>query len=61
MPPLIVWAFGVIGAATVARWAITHGRRLRQELERGGSVPRNEGEPVVVLKRDPVTGVYRPQ
>jgi hypothetical protein len=61
MPPLIVWAFGVIGAAVVARWAVAQGRRLRQELERGGSSARSEGDRVVALKRDPVTGIYRPQ
>lgn len=60
MPPLIVWAFGMIGAAVVAKWAVVHGRRLRQELERSAA-PRNDAERVVALKRDPVTGIYRPQ
>ena len=61
MPPLIVWAFGVIGAAVVAKWAVAHGRRVMHELERDGSAASNEGEQVIALKRDPVTGVYRPQ
>ena len=60
MPPLIVWAFGVIGAAVVAKWAVAHGRRLRDELEQGGAAA-DEGEPVIALRRDPVTGIYRPQ
>ncbi len=64
MPPLIIWAFGAIGAAVVAKWAVAQARRMTGELRVDASGPggeRSEREPVVTLKRDPVTGVYRPQ
>jgi hypothetical protein len=62
MPPLILWAAGVIGAAIV-------GRVLYREVQRVNSVlhpePHVEDEdtsaPVRTLARDPKTGVYRPE
>jgi hypothetical protein len=59
MPPLIVWALGVIGAVALARLIAREARRINAELHPRGPVPgRDEA---VRLERDPATGVYRPK
>jgi hypothetical protein len=62
MPQAIVWAFGVLGGAALVRWAVREIARVNRELEQSRMTP----EPVVKerlprLRRDPVTGVYRPE
>lgn len=62
MPPLIAFA-GALGGLAVVRWAYKTAVRINQELEearlarvaeaaRAGDIP--------TLRRDPVTGAYRP-
>jgi hypothetical protein len=62
MPPFIAFA-GVLGGLAVVRWAYKTALRINQELEearltrvaeaaRSGEIP--------TLRRDPVTGAYRP-
>lgn len=62
MPPFVAFA-GVLGGLAVVRWAYKTAIRINQELEemrlsrvaeaaRMGDIP--------TLKRDPVTGAYRP-
>lgn len=62
MPPFFAFA-GVLGGLAVARWAYKTAQRINQELEearlsrvaeaaRSGEIP--------TLKRDPLTGTYRP-
>lgn len=62
MPPFVAFA-GVLGGLAVVRWAYKTAVRINQELEemrlsrvaetvRTGDIP--------TLKRDPVTGAYRP-
>jgi hypothetical protein len=62
MPPLIAFA-GALGGLAVVRWAYKTAQRINRELEearlarvaeavRTGDIP--------TLKRDPVTGAYRP-
>jgi hypothetical protein len=62
MPPFVAFA-GVLGGLAVVRWAYKTAVRINQELEemrlsrvaeaaRAGDIP--------TLKRDPVTGAYRP-
>ena len=62
MPPFVAFA-GVLGGLAVVRWAYKTAVRVNQELEemrlsrvaeaaRTGDIP--------TLKRDPVTGAYRP-
>jgi hypothetical protein len=62
MPPLIALA-GALGALAVVRWAYRTAVRVNHELEaarrarvaeaaRSGDIP--------TLRRDPVTGAYRP-
>ena len=60
MPPLIAWGVGLVGAAALVRWAVREVQRINRELEeaRGDAM---QAEPVRKLRRDPVTGVYRPE
>jgi len=62
MPPFIAFA-GVLGGLAVVRWVYRTAQRINQELEdarlarvaeaaRSGEIP--------TLRRDPLTGTYRP-
>ena len=62
MPPLIAFA-GALGSLAVVRWAYKTAVRINQELEemrlsRVAEAARM-GD-IQTLKRDPVTGAYRP-
>jgi hypothetical protein len=59
MPPLIIWALGVVGAVALARLIVREARRINAELHPPAPAPA-DGEPVT-LERDPKTGVYRPK
>ena len=64
MPPLIVWGFGLLGGAAVVRWAIKEAQRINHELEEARDARMAEAmqaRPVRNLRRDPVTGAYRPE
>jgi N-formylglutamate amidohydrolase len=62
MPPLIAFA-GALGGLAVVRWAYKTAVRINRELEevrlsRAADAARlNE---IPTLRRDPVTGAYRP-
>jgi len=62
MPPLVALA-GALGSAAVIRWAYRTARRINQELEEirlaRAPQPRRSAE-IPTLRRDPVTGAYRP-
>jgi hypothetical protein len=62
MPPFVAFA-GILGGLAVVRWAYNTAVRINQELEeirlsRVAEAART-GE-IQTLKRDPVTGAYRP-
>jgi len=62
MPPFVAFA-GVLGGLAVVRWAYKTALRINQELEemrlsRVAEAARM-GD-IQTLKRDPVTGAYRP-
>jgi hypothetical protein len=59
MPPLIVWALGVVGAMALARLIVREARRINAELHPATPAPA-DGDPAT-LERDPNTGVYRPK
>jgi hypothetical protein len=59
MPPLIVWALGVVGAMALARLIVREARRINAELHPAAPAPA-EGE-AAPLELDPKTGVYRPK
>jgi hypothetical protein len=61
IPPLVKWTLGVLGAAAVVHWVVKEVRRVNAELDREAApvrIPGRESWPM--LKRDPVTGEFRP-
>ena len=63
MPPLIVFAFGVMGAAVVVRWCVREVRRVNSELDdvrAKAAVEPLDRNTLPKLKPDPKTGEYRP-
>jgi hypothetical protein len=63
MPPLIVFAFGVMGAAVVVRWCVKEVRRVNSELDEvraKATVEPLDRNTLPKLKPDPKTGEYRP-
>jgi hypothetical protein len=63
MPPLIAFA-AAAGGIAVVRWAYKTARRINRELEEVRSAMFAEPQPrpanIPTLRRDPVTGAYRP-
>jgi hypothetical protein len=59
MPPLILWALGVVGAIALARLIAKEARRINAELH--PAAPAAREDEAVTLERDPQTGVYRPK
>jgi hypothetical protein len=62
IPPLIGWTLGALGAAAVAKVLIKEWHRVNDELhrrERMAEAPARDGFPT--LRRDPSSGVYRPE
>ena len=63
MPPLIVVALGALGGAVLVRWALREAQRINHELQEARFAKVRETAPddrVQTLRRDPVSGVYRP-
>lgn len=61
MPPLIVWAVGAVGATVVGRWLVKEARRINAELHPGAAPAAELREERPTLRRDPQSGVYRPE
>jgi hypothetical protein len=62
MPPFIAFA-GVLGGLAVIRWAYRTAVRVNQELEElrlGRVAEAARTSEIKTLRRDPVTGAYRP-
>jgi hypothetical protein len=63
MPPLIVFALGVVGAAALVRWCVREVHRVNAELDdvrAKAAVEPHDHNAMPKLKRDPETGEYRP-
>ncbi len=62
MPPLIAFA-GALGGLAVVRWAYRTALRVNRELEEARLSRINEtarSREIPTLRRDPITGAYRP-
>ena len=62
MPPFIAFA-GVLGGLAVVRWAYKTALRVNQELEEmrlSRVAEAARAGQIQTLRRDPVTGTYRP-
>ena len=63
MPPLVVFALGVMGAAVLVRWCVKELHRVNAELDElraRATVEPLDRDTLPKLKRDPKTGEYRP-
>ena len=62
MPPFFAFA-GVLGGLAVVRWAYKTAQRINQELDEARlsrmAQPAQTGD-IPTLRRDPVSGAYRP-
>jgi hypothetical protein len=62
MPPLIAFA-GALGGLAVVRWAYRTVQRVNRELEEARLERVTEAaksNEIPTLRRDPITGAYRP-
>jgi N-formylglutamate amidohydrolase len=62
MPPLIAFA-GALGGLAVVRWAYRTALRVNRELEEARLARLAEADglgEIPTLRRDPITGAYRP-
>ena len=63
MPPLIIFALGITGAAVLVRWCIKEAQRVNSELDEvraKATVEPLDRDSLPKLKPDPKTGEYRP-
>jgi len=65
MPPVLIAALGIFGAAALVRWCAKEVGRVNAELDglrarATASVDPFDRNALPKLKRDPATGEYRP-
>jgi hypothetical protein len=63
MPPVLVFALGMFGAAALVRWCFKEVHRVNAELDNArakAAVEPIDRDALPKLKRDPKTGEYRP-
>jgi hypothetical protein len=63
IPPLVMWTMGALGITALARLIVREHRRVNAELDAMRSatvVEKAERARNKTLRRDPRTGVYRP-
>lgn len=62
LPPIIAWTLGAIGALVVVKLISREWRRVNDELDQARPVRVTDPERarLPTLRRDPVTGEYRP-
>jgi hypothetical protein len=60
IPPMIAWAVGAIGAVVMSKLVAREWHRINDELDARERAAKVRVEERGTLRRDPVTGVYRP-
>jgi hypothetical protein len=62
LSPLVKWSLTALGGAMVMHWVVKEARRINEELEasRRVKVRIRDQENRPTLRRDPMTGEYRP-
>ena len=65
MHPMLAVTFAMVGATALVRWCAREVRRVNNELDRVRAQAQAAMEPIdrnalPTLKRDPITGEYRP-
>ncbi len=61
MPPLILIAAGIVGGAVLVRFVVREARRVNRELDEAREARLDDGKDVRTLRRDPVSGAFRPE
>jgi hypothetical protein len=62
LPPVIAWTLAAIGAAAFTKVLAKEWRRVNAELDaRGRDAAPVAREELPTLRRDPSSGVYRPE
>jgi hypothetical protein len=65
IPPMIAWAVGAIGAVVMSKLVAREWHRINDELDARERAQRPTAKVHVedrgTLRRDPVTGVFRPE
>jgi hypothetical protein len=61
LSPLIGWALGALGAAVVAKMVAREWQRINDELHPSETTGGASREKIPALRRDPTSGVYRPE
>lgn len=62
VPTLLAWVVGTFGAAALAKFIAKEHRRVNADLEAARArADKRPDQPPLTLKRDPKTGIYRPQ
>ncbi len=62
IPQAIGWVLGAVGAAVVGRVLARQWRRVNEELNPHDSLTETPGQGrIPALRRDPQSGIYRPE
>jgi hypothetical protein len=62
VPPVIAWTLGAIGAVVMSKLLAREWRRVNAELDaQERATAEVRPQEIRKLRRDPVTGVYRPE
>jgi hypothetical protein len=60
LTPLVKWSLVALGGAMVVHWVVKEVRRVNEELDNAKRVKVRVSERRLTLRRDPLTGEYRP-
>jgi hypothetical protein len=62
LSPLVKWSLAARGGARVVHWVVKEARRINEELDQAkrAKVRISDAEIRPTLRRDPMTGEYRP-
>jgi len=64
IPSVLAWTLAALGAGALVRFAMRHSRRVNDDLDAlraAKAADPAERERLPKLRRDPVTGEYRPE
>ncbi|HET9903763.1 MAG TPA: hypothetical protein VFQ27_08710 [Xanthobacteraceae bacterium] len=61
IPPALALMLGFVGSVALVRWVAKEARRINDTLHPWRADAAGDAEFIIKLKRDPVSGVYRPE
>ena len=60
LSPLVKWALVAAGGAMAVHWVVKEVRRVNEEMDNARRVKVRVSERRLTLRRDPLTGEFRP-